>query len=93
MDFNFHEFLIKAKKANASDIHFRVGKAPSIRVDGKILKMSMPSLNENDFENILAKVARKNLLEKIRNSNNDDIKRISKNMNWDEDKISLRTLE
>ena len=72
MDFNFHEFLIKAKKANASDIHFRVGKAPSIRVDGKILKMSMPSLNENDFENILAKVARKNLLEKIRNSNNLD---------------------
>ena len=30
-----------------------------------------------------------NMYEKIRNSNDDDIKKISKNMNWDEDKIKL----
>lgn len=30
-----------------------------------------------------------NMYEKIRNSNDEDIKKISKNMNWDEDKIKL----
>ncbi|MBS5794964.1 MAG: hypothetical protein ACLUCH_07125 [Lachnospirales bacterium] len=29
------------------------------------------------------------MYEKIRNSNDDDIKKISKNMNWDEDKIKF----
>lgn len=29
------------------------------------------------------------MYEKIRNSNDDDIKKISKNMNWDDDKIKF----
>ena len=72
MEFNFHEFLIKAQKANASDLHFREGKAPSLRVDGKIIKTNLKPLIEADFENILSKIARKDILEKIRVSNNVD---------------------
>ena len=72
MDFNFSEFLIKAHKANASDLHFREGKAPSLRIDGKILRTAMPPLDEQDFQNILLKIAKKDILEKIKVSNNVD---------------------
>ena len=71
-DFNLNEFLLKAHKAHASDVHFREGKAPSLRVDGKILRTAMTPLDEEDFENILATVARKDILESIRMSNNID---------------------
>ena len=72
MDFNFSEFIIKAHKANASDLHFREGKAPSLRIDGKILRTAMPPLDEQDFQNILLKIAKKDILEKIKVSNNVD---------------------
>ncbi len=72
LEFNLEDFLIKAHKANASDIHFREGKSPALRVDGKILRTAMPPLSENDFEQILLKVAKRDILEKIKISNNVD---------------------
>lgn len=71
-EFNFSEFLIKAHKANASDLHFREGKAPSLRIDGRILRTAMPPLNEQDIQNILEIIAKKDVLEKIKISNNID---------------------
>ena len=71
-EFDLNDFLLKAHKAHASDIHFREGKAPSLRVDGKILRTAMPPLDEEDFENILTTIARKDILESIRMSNNID---------------------
>ncbi len=71
-EFDLNDFLLKAHKAHASDIHFREGKAPSLRVDGKILRTAMPPLDEEDFENILSAIARKDILESIRMSNNID---------------------
>lgn len=71
-EFNLNEFLTKAHKAHASDIHFREGKAPSLRVDGKILRTAMPPLDEEDFEEILITIAKKDVLENIRMANNID---------------------
>ncbi len=71
-EFNLNDFLMKAHKANASDLHFREGKAPALRIDGKIMRTAMPLLSEDDFENILFQIAKKDILEKIKVSNNID---------------------
>ena len=71
-EFNLEDFLLKAHKANVSDIHFREGKPPSLRVDGKILRTAIAPLSEQDFENILVKITKKDILENIRMSNNID---------------------
>ena len=71
-EFNLEDFLLKAHKANVSDIHFREGKPPSLRIDGKILRTAVAPLSERDFESILSIVARKDILENIRMSNNID---------------------
>ncbi len=72
MEFNFDDFLLKAHKANASDLHFREGKSPSLRVDGKILRTTMSPLTYDDFQGILLKIAKRDVLEKIKLSNNVD---------------------
>ena len=71
-EFDLNDFLLKAHKAHASDIHIREGKAPSLRVNGKILRTAMAPLDEEDFENILTTVAKKDILESIRLSGNMD---------------------
>ena len=64
-EFNLNDFLMKAHKANASDLHFREGKAPALRIDGKIMRTAMPLLSEDDFENILFQIAKKDILENV----------------------------
>lgn len=79
-EFDLRDFLTKAHKAHVSDIHFREGKSPSLRVDGKILRTSTPVLSEEDFEKILSEIAKKDILEKIRVSNNVDFTYEIKNL-------------
>ncbi len=79
-EFNLNEFLAKAHKAGASDVHFREGKAPSLRIDGRIIRTASAPLSEEDFENILTTIAKKDVLENIRKSNNIDFTYEVKNL-------------
>ena len=47
--FNIIAFLKKAVAIGASDIHLQVDEHPVIRIDGKITKVDMPLLTENDI--------------------------------------------
>lgn len=47
--FEINSFLTKAISIGASDIHLRIGEHPVIRRDGKIIKIDMPALTEDDI--------------------------------------------
>lgn len=48
-EFNISSFLAKAISIGASDVHLRVDDFPIIRKDGKIIKVDMPKLTEDDL--------------------------------------------
>ena len=64
-EFNVVEFLKQAVSIGASDIHLHVGEYPSVRRDGKIIKIDMPSLTEEDIQRACLAVAPDHLKEKI----------------------------
>ncbi len=47
--FNIISFLKKAVAVGASDIHLQVDEHPAIRIDGRITKVDMPVLTEDDI--------------------------------------------
>lgn len=47
--FNIVNFLRQVAAINASDVHLYVGEHPAIRRDGKIIKIDMPVLTEEDI--------------------------------------------
>lgn len=51
--FEINSFLKKAVSIGASDIHLKVDDRPAIRKDGKIVKIDMPALSEDDISEIL----------------------------------------
>lgn len=51
--FDINSFLGKAISIGASDVHLRVDERPIIRKDGKIIKVDLPRLTEDDLINIL----------------------------------------
>lgn len=51
--FDINTFLKKAISIKASDVHLRIDERPIIRKDGKIIKVDMPILTEDDIINIL----------------------------------------
>ena len=44
------ELLNKTKEMNASDLHLTVGLAPTIRCNGKLIKLGIDKLSSNDLE-------------------------------------------
>lgn len=52
-NFNINNFLTKAVSIGASDVHLKVDERPMIRKDGKIIKVDMPALIEEDLNEIL----------------------------------------
>lgn len=52
--FDINKFLQKAISTGASDIHLRPDEHPVIRKDGKIIKIDMPKLSEEDIANTVA---------------------------------------
>lgn len=60
-NFNIDKFLEKAISIGASDVHLRVDEHPIIRKDGKIIKIDMPKLSENDITSILNVLVPKNV--------------------------------
>jgi twitching motility protein PilT len=44
----FNQFLAAAVKNGASDVHFKVGSAPALRVNGQLLPVKVPALQPED---------------------------------------------
>lgn len=65
MDFDIEDFLRKAVAIGASDVHLSVGEHPTVRKDGRILKINMPVLTDDDvdraYEALLPRIARDNM--------------------------------
>lgn len=55
MVFNIDEFLAKAHKAEASDIHLNCGKVPALRIRGEIYKIASEPLSVLDIKAVLDK--------------------------------------
>ena len=51
--FDINNFLIKSISIGASDVHLKADERPIIRKDGKIIKIDMPKLTEEDLVNII----------------------------------------
>lgn len=48
----FNQFLAAAVKNGASDVHFKVGAAPALRVNGQLLPVKVPALQPEDTNRI-----------------------------------------
>ena len=48
----FNQFLAAAVKNGASDVHFKVGAAPALRVNGQLLPVKVPALQPEDTARI-----------------------------------------
>lgn len=51
--FDINNFLRKAVSIGASDVHLRAEERPIVRKDGKIIKIDMPHLTEDDLADAL----------------------------------------
>lgn len=70
--FNLNNFLKKVAKTKTSDVHLTLGKRPSLRISGEMIKLDEPPLSEEDFESILSTVLHKELLPKVYETNDLD---------------------
>lgn len=59
--FDIDDFLRKAISIGASDVHLRPEERPIVRKDGKIIKIDMPKLSEDDITNVINTVLPKNV--------------------------------
>jgi len=66
--FDINAFLASAVSKGASDIHLRVDEHPVIRKDGKIIKIDLPKLNEDDILGITNAIAPKSIRTHINSS-------------------------
>ncbi len=57
--FDINIFLAKAISIGASDVHLRVDEHPIIRRDGKIVKIDMPKLTEEDITSTVNRIVPK----------------------------------
>ncbi|MBR6297976.1 MAG: PilT/PilU family type 4a pilus ATPase [Candidatus Gastranaerophilales bacterium] len=55
MAFNIDEFLTKAQKAGASDIHLNCGKVPALRIKGDMYKIASDPIEPADIKTVLEK--------------------------------------
>lgn len=72
MTFDIDDFLAKAKKAQASDIHIHCGKAPSLRINGEIYKIATSVIEYDDILKILDKTLPKEYRKNIENAQDFD---------------------
>ena len=57
--FDINKFLAQTIAIGASDVHLRTDERPAIRKDGKIIKIDMPKLTEEDLNNIITAIVPK----------------------------------
>ena len=59
--FEINGFLSKISEVKASDVHLTLGKQPSLRISGEIVKLDIPALTEDDFDGIISTVLHKDI--------------------------------
>lgn len=52
----FNQFLAAAVKNGASDVHFKVGSSPALRINGQLLPVKVPALRPEDTARIAGHV-------------------------------------
>lgn len=65
MAFDLDDFLTKAHKAHASDIHINCNKTPSLRINGEIFKIASQIVTSDDIGTILNKTLPKEYANRI----------------------------
>lgn len=67
MAFDINSFLIRAIETGGSDVHLTVNERPMLRLGGKIVKIDMPKLTDDDLDEIIDTLAKDKLKEKVKN--------------------------
>jgi len=70
--FDIEEFLTKVNKTKASDVHIKIGKQPSLRISGNIVRVDEPAITKEDFEEILKTMLYGDLAEKVKDRSDMD---------------------
>lgn len=66
--FDIEAFLRKAVAIGASDVHLQANEHPVVRVDGKITKVNMPILSDEDLVNIYQTLLPNHFTEKFQDA-------------------------
>jgi twitching motility protein PilT len=62
--FDYKSVLQQMIQANASDLHLKVGRPPSLRVDGHMVSLDLPALKQEDLRSLAEQImAPKNIKE------------------------------
>ncbi|MFL5508635.1 MAG: hypothetical protein ACJ79J_03490, partial [Gemmatimonadaceae bacterium] len=62
--FDYKSVLQHMIQANASDLHLKVGRPPTLRVDGHMMAMELPALRQEDLRSLAEQImAPKNIKE------------------------------
>lgn len=67
MAFDINSFLIRAIETGGSDVHLTVNERPMLRLGGRIVKIDMPKLTDDDLDEIIDTLAKDKLKEKVKN--------------------------
>src|SRR3954464_6538860 len=70
--FDYKSVLQHMIQANASDLHLKVGRPPTLRVDGHMMAMELPALRQEDLRTLAEQImAPKNIKEFSENTESD----------------------
>ena len=62
--FDYKQVLAQMVQHNASDLHLKVGRPPTLRVDGHMINLEMPALKQEDLRSLAEQImAPKNIKE------------------------------
>src|SRR4051812_25794491 len=62
--FDYKAVLQHMIQANASDLHLKVGRPPTLRIDGHMVSLEMPALRQEDLRSLAEQImAPKNIKE------------------------------
>ena len=65
-------FLRALGEVGGSDLHFKVGSPPRVRIDGRLRKLQAPNLTPTDTEHMVSEVLRDDLVEEFAQTNEAD---------------------
>jgi twitching motility protein PilT len=70
--FNFKEILQEMVRLNASDLHLKVGRAPTLRVNGDLTALPLPPLRPEDLKSLAEQVMTPKLVKEFSENKESD---------------------
>jgi twitching motility protein PilT len=70
--FNFKEILQEMIKQNASDLHLKVGRSPTLRVNGDLVPLNLPPLRPEDLKSLAEQVMTPKLVKEFAENKESD---------------------